>query len=471
MAAPTPLTEANTYYTTLSIGPYKRDSNFKFTTFSPTLVVRLPLPTELRDDTTVSYTNVNLETVGDFLDPNRRNQGMLDAAALRNIGALGQMGLSATSAGLGRLVGGRGALATIAGAAGGAFIGMVQSLVPAEQVTSAIQQQMGAAPNPNPSVQFQGPVLRDFTLSWAFYPKNEGESRNIDNLIKKLKGRALPANNKDNNGAVLNYPHLCQVNFYPWDSGGRADNNGWSDNSIIRVKKCFMAGVNVNYNAFGTPGFFEGTRLPISYQLTISFKEVEYLLAGDWDPEAAAESEANVARVTTDNVISEGAGIIFGVAGGVGRGLYNAAKESILNEYADQSAVDTQDNVVTTLDSLKPDDGNLAADDPQSRITIRTGDLGFFDALSAPFTDLDLRGPGLWTISRNAEGKYVVVFDQDDRPPDARTGLPTVYEPEVKGTFDTPDQVDAYLQEQEVYTYGTQTFPPRQEAAAAAPGE
>ena len=173
------LPESNAYYTRLSIGPYEKNDAFKQATFTTKLVVQLPLPTEMRDDTTVSYTNVNLETVGDaFLG--RNSQQMVNAAVLRNIGNLTTGALSASGRGFTGALTGRGAPAELMGALGGAFMNTVSSLLPAEQVASAIQQKAGAAPNPNPSVQFQGPVLRDFTLSWAFYPKNKEESETIN---------------------------------------------------------------------------------------------------------------------------------------------------------------------------------------------------------------------------------------------------------------------------------------------------
>ena len=52
-----------------------------------------------------------------------------------------------------------------------------------------------------------------------------------------------------------------------------------------------MDSVSVKYNPFGTPAFFEGTNLPISYQLTISFKEIEYMTGRDWDEDYAAQAE------------------------------------------------------------------------------------------------------------------------------------------------------------------------------------
>ena len=435
------LPESNAYYTRLSIGPYEKNDAFKQATFTTKLVVQLPLPTEMRDDTTVSYTNVNLETVGDaFLG--RNSQQMVNAAVLRNIGNLTTGALSASGRGFTGALTGRGAPAELMGALGGAFMNTVQSLLPAEQVASAIQQKAGAAPNPNPSVQFQGPVLRDFTLSWAFYPKNKEESETINDLIKKLKGRALPSNNEGNGGAILNYPHVCQLNFFPWDGKGDADENGWTESSIIKIKKCFMSGVNVNYNAFGTPGFFEGTQLPISYQLTISFKEIEYLLSDDWDTSAAAERR--VASVQAGDVVSTAAGLAFNTGVDLVLGTFNAAKELILDNVPGQ---DELNNIDRGEQALR----NLVSDDANSNLTIKTG-----ASIVPP------RLPGEWRMTKNAEGKFVVVFDprNDD----------TIDRPaETRGTFDSVEEAQAYLEDEDVYADGEITNPPPPATAAPAP--
>lgn len=267
------------YYTRLRIGKYQRPKPFGKSVFNPSIVVFLPIPNELRDDTSVGYTNVNLETVGDLINNGLTGAG--GAAVLR----LGGQGLAAAGGEAAKVLGAAAGAALKSNAAESMITSAIQgagsALFNAEQISSALQQQVGLAPNPNPSVQFQGPILRDFSYTWAFYPKTKEESQDIQKLIKILKRSALPRNSIQQSAAVLDYPDMCQINFYPWDSNGSGP-WGWSDNSIIKYKKCVMQNVNVNYNPFGTPAFFEGTNLPVSYQLTISFKEIEYMLSDDW---------------------------------------------------------------------------------------------------------------------------------------------------------------------------------------------
>jgi hypothetical protein len=299
------------YYTRLLIGPYQRPKPFDQTRFKPKYSVFLPLPTDLRDLTRVDYNTPNLETVGDFVNG---ADGATRAAVLRTSGDIisgtGQLGA--------RVLGGAaeaapGAAGKILGAVTGAATNYINQLFQADQMTSAIQQSAGIAPNPNPSVAFQGPVLREVSYRWGFFPKNREESLAIQRLIKVLKQSALPSSALADSAAILQYPDICQINFYPWDKTGDPSRWGWSEDSILRYKKMVMTNVNVSYNAFGVPSFFEGTNLPTSYELSIDFKEIEYMLRDDW-----ADADVAEFRITRSDADFDSA--FLSTAGNVGSG-------------------------------------------------------------------------------------------------------------------------------------------------------
>ena len=454
------LPESERYYTRLSIGPYVRDGAFKLSKPGTNLVVHLPLPTELRDDTTVSYTNVNLETVGDaFLGRGANgNQGLFNAAMARNTGQLASAAMTGSNRGFGAALTDRGIFASATGALAGGLIGSVQSLLPPEQINSALQQKYGAAPNPNPSVQFQGPVLRDFALTWAFYPKNEAESRTIDSLIRKLKGRALPDENQGNSGAILDYPHICQLNFFPWDTDGVGD-EGWNPlTSIIKIKKCFMSGVNVNYNAFGTPGFFEGTKLPISYSLTINFKEIEYLLSKDWDSTAATERAVTSPQFKAASFVDNTFALVLGTGADIVQGTISLTGDLLQGDYSTSNATEVQNE-----DNGREANEKLVDNNEESR-TVWTVTPAFY-SVDRLFAGAVPGEPYTYTSTR-VNGKYQLVIQGPSRSTGdggIRTPEPTIR------TFDTEQQMREYLREQGVYRNGVQTVPPPPAAPAAAP--
>lgn len=295
------LSNLGPYYMRIRVGKYERPKPFSKSTFADQAVYMLPLPSELRDDTGANWSSSDLETVGDVL--NGSVAGGIGAVGLRNSGNI------AKAAG-GLLADALGAAMDTVGANPGGIVdkatGAVGDLFPAERITSAIQAETGLAPNPNPVVTFQGPQLRDFTFTWAFYPKNATESKNIKRMIDTLKARSQPQNYMAKTASVLQYPSMVQLNFFPWDKSG-SGNWGWSENSIIRIKRCVMTAVNANYAPYGTPGFFAGTNLPTSISLTIGFKELEYILANDWDPALEGTLKKAVDGVvgTAKNVIDE----------------------------------------------------------------------------------------------------------------------------------------------------------------------
>ena len=137
------------------------------------------------------------------------------------------------------------------------------------------------APNPNETITFDGPSLRSFQLTWTFNPRNASESAGLTAFIKTVKAASLPTNVVSGSTAILGYPDLAQLNFYPWDSSGNTQ-WGWGDNSIIKIKRCFMEGVSINYAPSNIPSFFSGTNQPVAIEVTISFKETEYMLSNDW---------------------------------------------------------------------------------------------------------------------------------------------------------------------------------------------
>lgn len=267
------------YHMRIALGKYKRPNPRVKSDWTATKFFYLPLPTELRDTSPVSYSNVNLETVGDLFNGARGTGGAAGLRAIGNIGMRGADGLSRLATNAASAVGG--VAGSVLGGITNAVTDETMNLISADQISSAIQQSQGIAPNPNPSVLFQGPQLRDFVFSWAFYPRNARESLNVQKMIRELKSASLPTVDVSRDSALLGYPMMCQLNFFPWDTKGNGEWN-WSERSIIRLKKCMIQDVFVSYNAFGTPSFFEGTELPTSYQVSIAFKEVEYMLSNDW---------------------------------------------------------------------------------------------------------------------------------------------------------------------------------------------
>jgi hypothetical protein len=293
------------YYMRIAIGKYQRPRPFGSPKLNPRFYIFLPLPKSLADVTSVGYSDQNLETIGDYMNAATGASGKVQAALLRQSGnlisAVGDFGAKAAGVAAkntGGMAGAGAALGINALASG------MDRIFNTDAMTSAVQQEAGVAPNPNPSVAFTGPILRTVNYDWSLYPTNRNESLAIQKLIRLLKRSALPRSAIGGSAAILSYPDICQLNFYPWDNQGTGE-WGWrnatdsSAGSIIKFKKCVMQNVSVSYAAGGAAmAFFEGTNLPTSYELSIEFKEIEYMLSDNWSdttlPPGFKSAEPNI---------------------------------------------------------------------------------------------------------------------------------------------------------------------------------
>lgn len=270
------------YYCMLRLSDYVRPSPFEDIKRENTWSLVLPIPTELREESPTDWSTPSMMSVGDL--QNGDLAGGAQAAILRNSGemiaAAGGMASSAASTLLPERLQKTGAMDSLNQSLGNLF--------PAENITTAVQQYFGVAPNPNQTVAFQGPQLRSFNFSWTFNPRNKDESKRYQKILNKLRSRSLPTLTSADSTAVLRYPSIVQMNFYPWDSmgtsiPGSSPKYGWSSESIIKMKTCVISNVSVNYAPGNIPAFFEGTRLPTVIQLSISLREIEYMLGNDYD--------------------------------------------------------------------------------------------------------------------------------------------------------------------------------------------
>ena len=317
------------YYVKLRMGPYKRPQPFAQTAWTPSKTIILPLPQELRDDTRAEYAGTELNSVGDVI--NGSIQGGVVAAGLRYAGGAASKAISSGGGAVLGAVLGRGQAEGSAAAKLGQFAskaveGGLSELFPADQMTSALQQAAGMAPNPNPAVMFKGPSLNNFQYTWTLYPRSPKESQKIKEVIAFLKQSALPKNEIQGSASVLAYPFLCQINFFPWDDGYAGSEWGWGPNSIIRHKKCFMESVNVSYTPSNAPAFFAGDNRPVVTQITISFKEIEYLLSHDWGGEEGTASALNTAGRAANLALGElvGTGTLSDTVSNAVRSLFSA---------------------------------------------------------------------------------------------------------------------------------------------------
>jgi hypothetical protein len=196
-----------------------------------------------------------------------------------------------------------------------------------------------------------------------------------------------------------------------------------------------MSSVNVNYNAYGGTGFFEGDRnLPISYALTINFKEIEYLLSDDWDRKVAADRE--VAQVNSKEIAGKGWNLASGIAGQVGVGVFKVAKDLIFDEIPTQREADAEGETKDALGELRPGIGE---------VVIRT------------LATSGINSGALNKVTQSADGKFSLVIEDSGRV--NRAGV-LVKNPPKTLSFNTRVELDAYLDKEKISRGEVQQPPP-----------
>ena len=236
------------YYMQLEFFEYARPNPLSETSYHPRGKVILPLPMSdgFIDSTTASWQSVSLGLAGNVLDTAK------DFGSLTNAMAAA------------------GAKDIAKDAAFTAFQKVIGKYV-GEGAEGAISSATGLAINPSLSMLFNGVEFRDFQLSWKLIPKNPEESVTIKNIIRFIKQNHLPTFSGTGSSFLFNYPSLVQPTFV-----------GVTRDYITQFKKCAIQQVQVNYAGEQHPSFYKGSSAPTVINLTLTLKEVEYVLSKDY---------------------------------------------------------------------------------------------------------------------------------------------------------------------------------------------
>ena len=230
------------YFIKLSFLSYKKAEPLSIAEDNPTLVVVLPIPTNLNDNFSVSYNDAKLGPVMGALVETGRNiiEGKQDLASKETAQTI--MGAAA--------VGVRGEVGRLGG----------------ETLLANIDKVTGAVPNPHLAAIFQDIGLREHSFSFRFSPKNSKESQILKTLIFNIKKRILPgtAGGDSKTGPLFTFPDVVDITFGP------------SEDIPYMFERCVVTSFAVNYSPNGTPSFFKDGS-PTDIEMNISFKEIRVI--------------------------------------------------------------------------------------------------------------------------------------------------------------------------------------------------
>ena len=233
-------------YMSMQFSAYKRRSIYQQPFYQPEMKIRLPIPENLSERTTVDYANQNLDSV---------TGASVEAAA----GTLSNQGGTFAQDVAGVLSGAGASLAR--SAAGQAGIG--------GGVTAALSSLSGITTNPFQVVLFKSPNFRSHSFSWRFVPTRPGESDIIRELVETFRYHSLPGISAAA-GVLFSYPEILEISFGP------------TDDYLYKFKPCVVKDISVNFAPNG-PSFYRSTNAPTAVHFTVNVQEIEIWTKADWD--------------------------------------------------------------------------------------------------------------------------------------------------------------------------------------------
>lgn len=237
----------------------------------------LPIPNNLRDNTSVQYQELSV------LDTLTKAGGSLLSS---NAGAAQK---TALTEGVNRSTTSK------------IFAGLTNAATPDAIALGLAQASGGLAVNPFMAVLFKNPTFKSHAFTWKLIPRDSKESGEIKGIINAFKKNMLPG--RDPTGALFTYPSLVQVRIS-------------NQNNMYAFKPAVIKSFDVNFASAGTPSFHQD-QTPTSVDITVQLQEIEYWLneddfTKDNSQQTRAPSGAQNVLTGISDTVTSAAGAIFG---------------------------------------------------------------------------------------------------------------------------------------------------------------
>ena len=141
----------------------------------------------------------------------------------------------------------------------------------------AFSQAFGVVQNPMLELIYSSPSLRTFRFDFQFYPRDEKEAKEVQDIIQRLRFHQAPeVAQGGSNGFFLVPPSEFDISFYY---------NGRINPNIPKISTCVLTSIDVDYapngfSAYEVPGqnaTVGGTGMPVAIRLSLQFKETEIM--------------------------------------------------------------------------------------------------------------------------------------------------------------------------------------------------
>ena len=156
---------------------------------------------------------------------------------------------------------------------GAALANLITSSVLGLDNNELLARTSGSIFNNNLELLFKGPTLRPFTFQFQLSPRDGGEARQVQKIIRAFKQSS--AIQKTVGGMFLAAPNTYKLEFIN-------GNTGRTHEFLPRIKECACTGVNVNYMPTNSYMTYEDSSM-VAYTLQIGFKELIPVFNEDYD--------------------------------------------------------------------------------------------------------------------------------------------------------------------------------------------
>jgi len=126
--------------------------------------------------------------------------------------------------------------------------------------------------NPYKEQLFKSMGFRQFSFQYNFSPKNEGEAKEVQDIVKLFKENMHPS--VDESGLFLIYPSEFSIEFQSLDSAGELVRN----HNLPAISSCALKNVKVTYGPDGMFNAFKNSGgMPTETTMELQFVELETL--------------------------------------------------------------------------------------------------------------------------------------------------------------------------------------------------
>jgi hypothetical protein len=121
--------------------------------------------------------------------------------------------------------------------------------------------------NPRVEVLFSTTNQRQFVFEFLMAPRNEQESKTIEQIVRTLRFHAVPELNSSTGGLTFIPPAEFDITFF---------HKGVENVKIPRINTCVLNRIDVDYSPQGVYSTFKNG-YPVAVRLSLAFTEIEML--------------------------------------------------------------------------------------------------------------------------------------------------------------------------------------------------